>query len=83
MRLALGVAGAVALRPDLWATAVRQLVALAPRRWWRRRPFLPVPDGDYLAFRLEAMYGSATPEAGSGDVVAYLEWCRRHRRTLR
>lgn len=75
--------GAVAVRPRLWATAARQLVVLAPPGWWRRRPFLPVPDPDYLAFRLETMYGGAAPTPRGGDVVAYLRWCRSHRRALR
>jgi hypothetical protein len=62
-------------RPDLWATAIRQGRRLARPRWWRRFPFLPVPDGRYLAFRFETQYGSAgRPDAR--DLVAYLEWCR-------
>lgn len=74
---------AVALRPDLWVTALRQLLALAPRRWWSRRPFLPVPDADYLTFRLQTMYGGSKPEPVAADVVSYLEWCRFYRHSLR
>jgi len=74
---------AVAQRPDLWPTAVGQVWVLAPSDWWRRPPFLPVPDPGYLAFRLETMYGGSRPEPVPADVVAYLEWCRSHRRTLR
>ncbi len=74
---------AVVLRPDLWITAVRQLLALAPSGWWRRRPFLPLPDRDYLAFRMETMYGDAGAAPLGPDAVAYLEWCRRHRQALR
>ena len=74
---------AVAVRPWLWPTALRQAVELAPRQWWRRRPFLPLPDPAYMAFRLETMYGGAQPRAGEGDVVEYLLWCRRYRRSLR
>ena len=79
----LKAAGAVVVRPWLWATAARQLSVLAPPRWWRRRPFLPVPDPGYLAFRLETMYGGAAPTPDGGDVVAYLRWCRSYRRALR
>ena len=35
---------AVLSHPSLWATAVRQVKLLAPTGWWRRPPFLPVPD---------------------------------------
>lgn len=73
----------VASRPDLWVTAARQLFALAPTGWWRRRPFLPLPDRGYLAFRMETMYGDAGAAPSRTDVVTYLEWCRSHREALR
>ena len=79
----LGVAGAVLARPWLWPTAIRQVRLLAPVGWWRRRPFLPVPDPDYVAFRLETMYGDARSRPAPGDVVGYLRWCRGYRRSLR
>jgi hypothetical protein len=66
---------AVARRPGLWPTAVAQAVRLARPRWWKRPPFLPVPDPEYVRFRLQTAYGSqGTPAAG--DLVAYLKWCR-------
>jgi len=72
------VAWAVAGHPDLWAVAVGQVVRLAPSGWWRRAPFLPVPDADYVRFRLETQYGSAqAPDPA--DVVSYLRWCRTFR----
>jgi hypothetical protein len=70
---------AVVVRPWLWATALRQLLRVARRGWWRRPPFLPVPDPGYVGFRLETAYGpNAAPAAA--DLVAYLEWCRNRRR---
>lgn len=77
------MAGAVLVRPWLWATAARQVMVLAPPRWWRRPPYLPLPDPAYLAFRLETMYGQRARPPQPGDVVAYLRWCRMHRRALR
>ena len=62
-------------RPGLWPTALAQALRLAPPGWWRRRPFLPVPDPDYLRFRLETAYGSGG-EPEPPDVIAYLRWCR-------
>ena len=78
-----GAAVAVLVRPWLWWTALRQLVALAPRGWWRRRPWLPVPDPDYLAFRLQTMYGDSGHRPEPTDVVTYLHWCRGFRALTR
>jgi hypothetical protein len=65
----------VLARPHLWRTALRQVGRLARPQWWRRAPFLPLPDAEYLRFRFETQYGDAPPVPD--DVVAYLEWCRQ------
>ena len=65
-------------RPDLWPAALVTLGRLAPPGWWRRAPHLPVPDERYLAFRMETAYGDPTHPLEPGDLVDYLEWCRRH-----
>jgi hypothetical protein len=74
---------AVLRRPSLWGTAINQIRILAHPGWWRRPPFLPLPDPAYLRFRLETAYGGDSvrllrPE----DVVTYLSWCRAWRRSL-
>ena len=68
-------AGALAREPGLWPTALGQAGRLARPGWWRRAPFLPVPDAGYVRFRLDTQYGAAgrpDPE----DLVTYLRWCR-------
>jgi hypothetical protein len=65
----------VLARPRLWGIAIRQSLRLARPGWWRRPPFLPVPDAAYLRFRLLTMYGS-DQEPDPADIVPYLEWCR-------
>ena len=71
---------AVARRPHLWATGVRQLRRLAAPGWWHRRPFLPLPPSDYLRFRLQTAYGGdGTHPISPSDLVAYLHWCRTYR----
>ena len=52
-----GTVVAVLRHPDVWWVAVRQAGRLAGRGWWRRRTFLPVPDPDYLRFRMVTAYG--------------------------
>lgn len=69
--------GAVMRHPSLWAVAVRQWVRLTPAGWWRRRPFLPVPSGDYLRFRLLTQYGDTEHAPSADDVLHYLRWCRQ------
>jgi len=70
---------AVVVRPGLWGIAALQVFRLARPGWWRRAPFLPLPDRDYLRFRLETQYGTGgTPDPA--DVVVYLRWCREHDR---
>ena len=74
-----GVVRAVASHPSLWPTALRQLARMTPPRWWTRRPFLPVPDADYLRFRLETQYGALSESSdvmSPDDVVVYLRWCQ-------
>ena len=70
---------AVAVHPSLWLTALRQYRASLPRRWWARRPFLPIPPADYMRFRLQTQYGSAKHRIEAIDVLNYLSWCKLHR----
>lgn len=89
--LVVGVLGAVAPHPSLWAQALRAAFRLAERGWWRTWPPLPVPPAGYWAFRMETAYGgeAGRPEEGPGgapegalgcpephDVVGFLRWCR-------
>lgn len=71
---------AVARRPLLWPTAVRQYRRTVPRGWWARPPFLPLPDRDYVRFRLVTQYGSNRRAPVPSDVVNYLTWCRQWER---
>jgi hypothetical protein len=72
------LAGAVAVvrHPSLWATALRQLFRLAPSGWWKRAPFLPLPDAAYLKFRLVTAYGGSGGDPQPKDLITYLHWCR-------
>lgn len=65
--------------PQLWVTAVSQGLRLASPGWWRRRPFMPLPDPNYMRFRMETQYGDQEPSPQ--DVVTYLRWVRQANRT--
>ncbi|MEX1005095.1 MAG: hypothetical protein WD990_09435 [Acidimicrobiia bacterium] len=49
------------------------------RGWWRRRPFLPLPDRRHLAWRRWTAYGSDQP-AERRDITTFLLWADRQRR---
>ena len=68
---------AIAARPGLWLTAVRQGRRLARQGWWRHPPFLPVPGPGYMAFRMETQYGDGLHRPEAADVVHYLSWCQQ------
>jgi hypothetical protein len=53
---------------------------MAPRGWWHRRPFIPLPSPAWLAFRMETAYGDTAARPSPEDVVVWLDWCRMSRR---
>lgn len=67
---------AVARRPRLWPSAARAWLDHVPSGWYRRRPFLPVPDRDWMRFRLQTQYGDPERRPEPDDVVTWLEWLR-------
>jgi len=70
---------AVVRRPGLWGAALRTLAAMAPTGWWRSVPFLPIPDPEYLRWRVTTAYGRPDITIATDDLVAYLLWCKRQR----
>lgn len=70
---------ALARHPRVWGEALRAAPSFVRRSWWRTPPFLPLPDGEYLAWRVATAYGSAASSVDPADVVAYLEWRKRQR----
>lgn len=69
----------ILVRPRLWPIALTEVLVLARPGWWRHWPPLPRPDAAYLRFRLHTAYGDGRGTVEPGDVVDYLEWCRRMR----
>ncbi len=70
---------AVLFHPSLWIPAVRQAIRFTPDGWWRRPPFLPLPDRSYWKFRVETVFGASPSPLhviGAQRLVEYLLWCR-------
>jgi len=70
-------AGVVVRHPLLWISTPGAIARFAPRRWWRRPPFLPSPDERYWQFRMETAYGDTGASPSDEDVVVALLWTRR------
>ena len=83
LRLVGALVSALVTKPGLWPTAFAQMRRFAPDRWWRRRPFLPTPDPDLMAFRSTTQYGRPDHVPDADDVVTWLRWCRSEARRRR
>lgn len=78
--VALTGAVAVARRPALWPAALGAARRLVPSGWWRRPPFLPLPDAAYWQFRMETAFGTDPRRRPSAqEIIEYLAWCQRSR----
>ncbi len=71
-RLALRAAVAPRLALDLLGTAW----AFRRRGWWRRPPFLPLPDPAYLRWRMYTAYGHEDAVPPADDVIRFARWRR-------
>lgn len=78
-----GVLFAVARRPWTWGAAIAAAIRLAPRGWWRRSPFLPLPDARYWGFRMQTAYGDEDAVPSDDDVGDVIRWSRRARAARR
>ena len=47
------------------------------RGWWRRAPFLPLPDRTYLRWRMHTAYGEHDVVPPAEDVIRYARWAVR------
>jgi hypothetical protein len=62
--------------PRLAADLLRTAWAFRRRDWWRRHPFLPLPDRTYLQWRMYTAYGDETAVPPLRDVIRFARWRR-------
>jgi hypothetical protein len=75
-RLGLTLAGRAVLRPRLALDLLRTAWVFRRREWWRKAPFLPVPDAEYLRWRMYTAYGHSGAVPPADDVVSFARWRR-------
>jgi hypothetical protein len=64
------------LNPRLALDLLRTAWAFRRRRWWRQAPFLPLPDREYLRWRMYTAYADEAAVPPSEDVVRFARWRR-------
>lgn len=74
--LALRLAARAAVRPSLAADLIRVAWRFRAEGWWRRPPFLPLPDRLYLEWRMLTAYGDHHAVPPIEDVIRYARWTR-------
>lgn len=76
-----GLVAQLSLRALANPAAAVDLLALSwafrRREWWHRFPWLPLPDQEYLAWRLHTAYGDDGPLPPVEDVLRFARWRRR------
>jgi hypothetical protein len=68
--------GRALLSPQLAVDLLRTGWAFRRRDWWRKAPFLPVPDGPYLRWRMYTAYGDEAAVPPLEDVIRFARWRR-------
>jgi hypothetical protein len=64
------------LNPRLALDLLRTAWAFRRRRWWTRPPYLPLPDRDYLRWRMYTAYADEGAVPPAEDVVRFAQWRR-------
>lgn len=74
--LAAALAARALVRPRLALDLLRTAWAFRRHGWWRRAPFLPVPDRTYLRWRMYTAFGDQDAIPSARDVERFARWRR-------
>ena len=76
----LGLAARLSARalvsPRLAVDLLRTAWAFRRRDWWRKPPFLPLPDRTYLKWRMYTAYADENAVPPAEDVIRFARWRR-------
>ena len=73
-RLTLTLALRAIVRPARAADLLRVAWRFRSRGWYTRFPFLPLPDRDYVRWRMYTAYGDYDAIPPAQDVERYARW---------
>ncbi len=65
------------VNPRLALDLLRTGWAFRGRDWWRRPPFLPLPDRRYLRWRMYTAYADENAVPPVRDVIGFARWRRQ------
>lgn len=74
LRLAARLALRAVRRPRLGIDLLRVAWRFRSRDWYKRFPFIPLPDPTYLRWRMYTAYGDYNAVPSSRDVERYARW---------
>jgi hypothetical protein len=77
LTLVLALAGRSVRHPTLAVDLARVGWRFRNRRWYRRPPFLPIPDREYVRWRMDTAYGSPDAVPPARDLERYVRWAVR------
>lgn len=76
-----GLLTVLTLRALVWPPLALDLLTMVwayrRRGWWRRVPFVPLPDAEYVNWRLHTAYGEERQVPPVEDVIRFARWRRR------
>jgi hypothetical protein len=64
------------LSPRLALDLLKTAWAFRRRGWWGRAPFLPLPDREYLRWRMYTAYADEGAVPPAEDVIRFARWRR-------
>jgi hypothetical protein len=75
-RLLLRIGGVCLRHPGTIGPALAAAWRFRARGWYRRPPFLPLPPGRYMAWRMDTAYGAEDALPSRAELERYLRWTR-------
>jgi hypothetical protein len=64
------------VNPRLAVDLLRTGWAFRRREWWRKSPFIPLPDRAYLRWRMYTAYADEDAVPPADDVIRFARWRR-------